>query len=142
MEEIFVTEIVDDYANHGTSKGKDGKDFDWSQSRVGLSNGDSTFIFNPIAINDPVEKRPYTDKNGVERTGYQKITPKKAVENAQHDELMSALKRIETKIDGLNATKVFAATNTPKATVGPTTKVKDDIAPMQENDEMPEDFLL
>lgn len=79
MEDSTVTQILDDNAKSGTSA-KTNKP--WSMSRVGLANGESTFIFNPIEIGDVVE----ATKNGEYiNWAKKKVDPK-------HDELMKALR--------------------------------------------------
>ena len=86
--EATVTEIVDDNAKHGYSE-KTKKD--WSMSRVGLNNGDSVFIFNPIDIGDVVTE--------VETNGYKNWMKKKV--DPKHDEIMHALKEIYLAIKGV-----------------------------------------
>lgn len=86
MAEATVTEILDDSAKSGM--GKNGKP--WSMSRVGLSNGESVFIFNPIDIGQVVES--------VQDGEYINWKPKKA--DPKHDEIMAALRKIYQAITG------------------------------------------
>ena len=80
MAEAIVTEILDDNAKSGM--GKNGKP--WSMSRVGLNNGESVFIFNPIDIGQVVESHQDGE--------YINWKPKKA--DPKHDEIMKALREI------------------------------------------------
>ena len=86
MAEAIVTEILDDNAKSGI--GKNGKP--WSMSRVGLSNGESIFIFNPIELGQVVESH----QDGA----YTNWKPKK--EDPKHEEIMNALRKIYTAITG------------------------------------------
>lgn len=81
METATVTEILD--ANAKSGQRKDGKGT-WSMSRVGLSNGESTFIFNPVELGNEVEAY---EKDGFKNWRVKKPDPK-------HDEIMKALRAI------------------------------------------------
>lgn len=86
MDIVHVTEVLDDRAKVG--KTKTGKDY--TMSRVGLSNGESTFIFNPIEIGDVVEEQINGEyKNWAKK----KLDPK-------HEEIMKALREIYKAITG------------------------------------------
>lgn len=86
MDIVHVTEVLDDRAKVG--KTKTGKDY--SMSRVGLSNGESAFIFNPIEIGDVVEEQINGEyKNWAKK----KLDPK-------HEEIMKALREIYKAITG------------------------------------------
>lgn len=87
MDEATVTEILDDRAKFGTSA-KTNKE--WSMSRVGLNNGESTFIFNPIEIGDVVT---------LVVNGEYKNWQKKKVD-PKHEEIMKALREIYKAITG------------------------------------------
>ena len=87
MEDATVIQIVDDNAKSGVSA-KTNKP--WSMSRVGLSNGESTFIFNPIEIGQVVE--------AVKDGEYINWRPKKP--DPKHDEIMGALREIYKAITG------------------------------------------
>lgn len=87
MEAVYVTQILDDKAKHGYSE-KTKKE--WSMSRVGLSNGESAFIFNPIEVGDVVEEQINGEyKNWAKK----KLDPK-------HEEIMKALREIYKAITG------------------------------------------
>ena len=86
MDEVYVNEILDDRAKVGKTKA--GKDY--SMSRVGLSNGESAFIFNPIEIGDVVE----LTINGEYKNWAKKKT------DAKHEEIMKALREIYKAITG------------------------------------------
>lgn len=81
MEEVTVKQIIDEVAKHGVSQ-KTGKD--WSQARVGLSNGESVFIFNPVKVGDKVAQV----QRG-EYTNWQVIKP-----DPKHEEVMNMLNKI------------------------------------------------
>jgi hypothetical protein len=81
MQESTVTEILDDSAKSGVSA-KTGKA--WSMSRVGLANGESVFIFNPIELGQVVE--------AVKDGEYTNWRPKRV--DPKHDEIMKALRQI------------------------------------------------
>lgn len=81
--EATVSEILEEVAKHGVSA-KTGKD--WSMARVSLSNGDSTFIFNPIKVGDKVREV----QNG-EFKNWQIIKS-----NPQHEEITTLLNKILT----------------------------------------------
>lgn len=87
MEAVFVNQILDDRAKHGYSE-KTKKE--WSMSRVGLSNGESAFIFNPIEVGDIVEEQI----NGEYKNWAKKKTDPK------HEEIMKALREIYKAITG------------------------------------------
>lgn len=87
METATVIEIIDPKAKFGTSQ-KTGKA--WSMSRVSLSNGESTFMFNPIELGQVVES--------VQDGEYKNWRVKKP--NPQHDEIMAALRKIYAAITG------------------------------------------
>jgi hypothetical protein len=78
---ITVTEVLEEVAKHGVSA-KTGKE--WSQARVGLSNGESVFIFNPIKVGDEVKEV----QNG-EYRNWVVVKP-----DPKHDEVMKALREI------------------------------------------------
>ena len=101
-EEATVTQILDDNAKHGYSE-RTKKD--WSMARVGLSNSESVFIFNPIAVGDKVEAR----KSG-DYTNWVKVKADPA-----RDAIMTRLDAIEAKIDrllGLDESSTTSAPNT------------------------------
>ena len=141
-EQATVTQILDEFAKHGHSD-KTGKD--WSMSRVGLSNGESVFIFNPIAVGDTVEAK----QNG-DYKNWAKVTAQKAEDNAKHDELMKALKYIATQNKAILAAITGEPQDTtpaPKASqtapseptepAKPWDKYKQDaVVPMKPNDEI------
>lgn len=81
MQESSVIQIVDENAKSGVSA-KSGKP--WSMSRVGLKNGESVFIFNPIEVGDVVEAVQNGDYTNWQK---KKVDPK-------HDEIMKALRAI------------------------------------------------
>ena len=85
-KESTVTEILDDNAKYGTSK--QGKP--WSMSRVGLENGESAFIFNPIAVGDTVVE--------VQNGEFKNWNKKKA--DPKHDEIIKLLKQILKAVGG------------------------------------------
>ena len=142
-EQVTVTQILDDFAKHGHSD-KTGKD--WSMSRVGLSNGESVFIFNPIAVGDAVEAK---ENNGYKN--WAKVNPKAQAENAKHDEVVARLDRVERLLKAIYVGMGMNTTQTPKASQTAPTQSKptkpweawkkDDVAPMNPNDEIkPEDI--
>lgn len=81
METAKVTQILDDNAKSGVRK--DGKG-NWSMSYVGLSNGESVYIFNPVAIGNEVEA---VVDGQYKNWKVKKIDPK-------HEEIMNALRQI------------------------------------------------
>lgn len=87
MEE--VVKVIDPFAKSGFSE-KTQKE--WSMAYVELSNGEKARIFNPIAVGDKVE----SVQNG-EYKNWVKVRPPKVDGN----EVMEALKRIESKLDKL-----------------------------------------
>lgn len=90
--ESTVTEILDDNAKHGVSS-KTGKP--WSMARVGLQNGESTFIFNPIDIGDIVVE--------VQNGEFKNWQKKKS--DPKHDEIIKLLKEILKAVKGSEDTK-------------------------------------
>jgi hypothetical protein len=87
MEIVSVIQILDDRAKHGVSS-KTGKE--WSMSRVGLSNSESAFIFNPIEIGDVVELKINGEYKNWEK---KKVDPK-------HEEIMKALRELYKAVTG------------------------------------------
>lgn len=80
-QEATVKQILEGEAKSGVSQ-KTGKP--WSQARVELSNGESVFIFNPIAVGDTVVAK---------QNGEYLNWGKKQVD-AKHEEIMKALRAI------------------------------------------------
>lgn len=120
-DRVTVTEVLDNFAKHGHS---DKTNKDWSMSRVGLSNGESAFVFNPIAVGDVVEAK--------ENNGYKnwfRVNPKAQAENAKHDELVNRLDRIERLLGRIYVQVGGEVTPTPNtAQTAPTKPTGIDIA--------------
>ena len=111
MNDVTVTEILDDYAKHGTSRGKDGKDFDWSMSRVGLSNRESAFIFNPVNIGDVVEMKE-TERNG---TVYKNWVKKRVSLEDRLNALEARVAALEADVVPGTASAIKPADEAPKS---------------------------
>ena len=117
MQEATVTQIVDANAKSGTSA-KTNKP--WSMSRVGLSNGESVFIFNPIEVGDVVEAVQNGDYTNWQK---KKVDPK-------HEEIMKALRAIYKAVTVGEA----APATSPVATPPPKPKpVADTVHPVDDN---------
>jgi len=84
MDSVYVTEIVEAHAKSGYSE-KTKKD--WSMARVGLSNGESCFMFNPVSLGDVVEQK---EINGYQNWVKVKVDPR-------HEEIMKGLKFIASQ---------------------------------------------
>lgn len=126
MAEATVIQIVDDNAKNGTTKA--GKPY--TMSRVGLSNSESVFVFNPVSIGDVLES--------VESGGYINWVHKKT--DPKHDEIMKALREIYKAITGGYPEKVEEHV-VEKIVEVPKPKVEPDVIHPVEGEEVPLDDI-
>jgi hypothetical protein len=94
--DVFVTSIN----NPEIKKGFGSNNKPWSMAHVQLNTGETAYIFNPIAIGDPVMKQKTTGKDGKE---YENWVRKRIDKN---DEIANRLDSIDKRLSRIEAALV------------------------------------